>query len=132
MLVPEPERRKRGIREIFHPENQRSLLLKKKKPKQPHLFCHLKPSSLVASPPVHLFHPIKESLLKRSTKAVSFQSNNLPAWQSRNFFKTKPYLFFPLLPSNQIYHLFQCSRCTNLCISLATLSPVGKASFRSF
>ena len=82
------------------------------------MFCHLKPSSLVTSPPVHFFHPIKQSFLKRSRKAVSFQSNILPALQSRNFFRTKPYLISPTLPSNQIYHLFQYSRCTNLCISL--------------
>ena len=93
--------------------------------KQPNLFRHLKPSSLVAPfLPVHFFkgsrwnHPVW-------TKPVSLQSNISPALHRRNFFERNSYFPIPI-KSDQIF------RSPFLILPLPVQnSPVHRASSTS-
>ena len=101
----------------FHPETQRSLLPKKKKMrKQPNLFRHLKPSSLVTSPPFlctfskAAYFPLDETV---HFEQSLFPFNQIFRRHCTEETSLKETLIFPF-QSNQIRsldHLFQSSHC---------------------
>ena len=101
---------------IFHPRTQISLLPKKKMRKQPNLFRHLKPSSLVASTPFlctfskAAYFPLDETV---HFEQSLFPFNQIFRRHCTEETSLKETLIFPF-QSHQIRsldHLFQSSHC---------------------